>query len=58
MRTVHKYCYSPDCKDKKLFKCDECKKKNSQKGTMKNEKTASCSFCGKNNGILKDVGNG
>jgi hypothetical protein len=46
-RTVHKFCYAPDIKEKKLFKCDECKK--SAEGR--------CDICYKNNGILKEVGN-
>lgn len=51
-KTVHRYCYAPDTKEKNKFRCDECKKKGSQK------KTESCSLCGKSNGILKDVGMG
>lgn len=40
-RSVHRYCYSPDNKDKNKFKCDECKFKAKNK-----DYRLECSICG------------
>jgi hypothetical protein len=45
-RAVHRFCYLPDLRDRKNFKCDECRK----------DIQARCSICRNGNGILKDVG--
>jgi hypothetical protein len=54
--TVHRYCYAPDVKEKQKFKCDDCKKRTQHKNNHPH--TIHCSYCGKTNGILKEVGNG
>ncbi len=45
---MHRFCYAPDFRDKKNFKCDECKK----------DLQGRCTVCRKDNGILKEIGDG
>lgn len=57
----HKYCYSPDFKDKSKssFRCDPCKKRHSKGKDRKEEKALPkhvCSHCESQYGMFKDIG--
>lgn len=48
-RMVHKFCYAPDLADCSTFKCDECRKRDSNLGELR------CEICYLKNGIFKEV---